>query len=67
MPSKNVGSKRRVGNDAEVPAELARREAQDRSRSKSGTGRARSPIDSMHADAPKRQDNALGHRMKRGT
>jgi hypothetical protein len=30
MPSRNVGSKRRATRDAEVPAELAKREAQDR-------------------------------------
>jgi hypothetical protein len=65
MPSKNVGSKRKNSRDAEVPAELAQREAQDRPSSRSGTGRAESPIDSMHVDAPKRQDNERGHRPKR--
>ena len=65
MPSHNVGKKRRVGTDAEIPAELARREAQDRSRSRTGSGRAQSPIDAMHVDAPKRQENKRGHRAKR--
>jgi hypothetical protein len=65
MSSKNVGKKRRVGNDAEVPAELATREAQDRAGSRTGSGRATSPVDAMHVDAPKRQDNARGHRMKK--
>jgi hypothetical protein len=67
MPSKNIGSKRKAGNDREVPAELSKREAQDRSRSASGSGRARSPVDSMHTDAPRRQDNARGHKQKRSS
>jgi hypothetical protein len=62
MPSHNVGSKRLDTDDAEVPAELAQREAQDRA--KSGEG-PRSPVDSMHVDAPKEQDNARGHKQKR--
>ncbi|HYC51694.1 MAG TPA: hypothetical protein VEB19_11345 [Gemmatimonadaceae bacterium] len=62
MPSDNVGKKRLVGNDVEVPAELARREAQDRSKSSAG---AESPIDSMHVDAPKHQDNKRGHQRDR--
>ena len=65
MPSRNVGSKRQATRDAEVPAELARREAQDRSTGRSGAGRAKSPVDAMHVDAPKRQDNARGHRRKK--
>ena len=65
MPSRNVGTKRKNTRDAEVPAELAKREAQDRSASRSGEGRARSPVDSMHVDAPNRQDNARGHRQKK--
>jgi hypothetical protein len=65
MSSQNVGKKRQVGNDTEIPAELAKREAQDRARSRTGSGRAESPIDSMHVDAPKRQDNKRGHRQKR--
>jgi hypothetical protein len=65
MPSKNVGPKRKSARDAEVPAELAQREAQDRPSSKSGSGRAKSPIDAMHVDAPKQQDNRRGHQQKR--
>ena len=65
MPSRNVGKKRRVGTDAEIPAELAKREAQDRAASRTGSGRAQSPVDSMHVDAPKHQDNTRGHRAKR--
>jgi hypothetical protein len=65
MPSRNVGSKRQTGHDAEVPAELSKREAQDRGGSKSGSGRAKSPVDAMHVDAPKRQENARGHKQKK--
>jgi hypothetical protein len=65
MASKNVGPKRKNARDAEVPAELAQREAQDRSSSKSGSGRAKSPIDALHVDAPKQQDNRRGHQQKR--
>ncbi len=67
MPSRNVGSKRKNTADADIPAELSKREAQDRSSSESGSGRARSPVDAMHVDAPKRQDNARGHRQKKET
>jgi hypothetical protein len=67
MPSKNVGSKRKSSRDTEVPAELAQREAQDRPSSRSGAGRAKSPVDAMHVDAPKRQDNESGHRRKGST
>ena len=67
MASRNVGSKRQNTRDPEVPAELAQREAQDRPRSRSGEGKAESPVDSMHVDAPKQQDNARGHRQKRGS
>ena len=66
MPSRNVGSKRLNSRDAEVPAELAKREAQDRPASKSGDGRAESPIDSMHVDAPRQQKNARGRRQPKG-
>jgi hypothetical protein len=59
MPSDNVGKKRLVGNDSEIPAELAKREAQDRPK---GTGGAESPVDSMHVDAPK-QKNSQGRRQ----
>lgn len=63
MPSRNVGKKRQETDDTEVPAELEQREAQDRPKSERGGG-ARSPVDSMHVDAPKRQDNARGHRQR---
>ena len=65
MPSRNVGSKRKNTPDREVPAEMAKREPQDRSGGRSGEGRARSPVDAMHVDAPKRQDNTGGHRQKK--
>jgi hypothetical protein len=61
MPSDNVGPKRAATDDAEIPAELAQREAQDRAKGRAGEGRAESPVDSMHVDAPKQQDNARGH------
>jgi hypothetical protein len=64
MPSRNIGPKRQDTDDSEVPAELAQREAQDRSKSRTGSGRAKSPVDSMHVDAPKHQDNARGHKQK---
>jgi hypothetical protein len=67
MPSRNVGSKRRNTSDAEVPAELAKREAQDRAGSKAGTGRAKSPVDAMHVDAPPKQENARGNRQRKRT
>lgn len=67
MPSRNIGKKRDTGRDAEVPAELAQREAQDRPKGSAGRGHAESPVDAQHVDAPKRQDNARGHReQKRG-
>jgi hypothetical protein len=62
MPSRNIGKKRDTGRDAEIPAELAQREAQDRAKGDAGVGRAQSPVDSMHVDAPKHQDNARGHK-----
>ena len=61
MPSRRIGSKRDNNRDREIPAELSQREAQNRA---SGSG-AKSPVDSMHADAPKHQDNARGHRVDR--
>ncbi len=67
MPSRNTGSKRQTGRDPEIPAEMSKREAQDRAGSSSGTGRAKSPVDAMHVDAPKRQENARGHRQKKQT
>ena len=65
MPSRNVGSKRKSTPDSEIPAELAQREAQDRPSSRTGAGRAKSPIDAMHVDAPARQENKRGHRQKK--
>jgi hypothetical protein len=59
MPSRYAGSKRKNTKDQEIPAELSRREAQDRS----GRGEMKSPVDAMHVDAPKKQDNARGHKQ----
>ena len=67
MPSRNVGSKRKAAADPEIPAELSKREAQDRPGSRTGDGRSQSPVDAMHVDAPKHQDNARGHRQKKQT
>ena len=61
MPSRNIGKKRDTGDDEEIPAELAQREAQDRAKG-GDPGQARSPIDSQHVDAPRKRDNARGHR-----
>ncbi|MFL5606953.1 MAG: hypothetical protein ACJ8AD_10950 [Gemmatimonadaceae bacterium] len=47
MPSRNVGSKRLTTDDAEVPAELSKREAQDRAKAREGDANPRSPVDSM--------------------
>jgi hypothetical protein len=59
MASDNVGARRQDTDDEEVPAEIpGKREGQDRA---SGSGHARSPVDSMHVDAPSKQDNARGH------
>jgi len=66
VASRNVGSKRLNSRDSEVPAELAKREAQDRSAGKTGEGRAKSPVDSMHVDAPTEQKNTRGHRQRKG-
>jgi hypothetical protein len=52
---------RNPGGDEVVPAEGAKREAQDRAKPRSGAGGARSPVDAMHVDAPKKQDNTRGH------
>lgn len=60
MPGDNVGSKRLESDDQDVPAELSKREAQDRASAEKGGG-SRSPVDSMHVDAPKQQDNKRGH------
>ena len=64
MPSRNVGAKRKTASDAEVPAELSKREAQDRP-GKTAGAHAQSPVDSMHVDAPKKQDNTRGHRANK--
>ena len=55
MPSDNVGKKRLETDDEEVPAELAKREAQDRAKPTPNSGGAKSPVDSMHVDAPKKK------------
>jgi hypothetical protein len=65
MPSKYVGKKRLETHGAEIPAELSRREAQDRPKGSERTGQAESPVDSLHVDAPKQQDNARGHKRRR--
>jgi hypothetical protein len=65
MPSRNIGPKRDTGRDAEIPAELATREAQDRAKGATGRGRAQSPVDAQHVDAPKQQDNARGHKQRK--
>jgi hypothetical protein len=65
MPSRNVGKKRDTGRDAEIPAEMAKREAQDRPKGRRGSGNAQSPVDAQHVDAPKQRDNARGHREQR--
>ena len=63
MASDNVGNRRRDTDDAEVPAEIpGKREGQDRARE---SGDAKSPDDSMHVDAPKKQDNERGHAQER--
>jgi hypothetical protein len=63
MASDNVGERRRDTSDEELPAEIpGKREGQDRA---GGSGNARSPVDSMHVDAPKHQDNARGHAADR--
>ena len=68
MPSRNVGSKRQNTNDPEIPAELAQREAQDRpSSDDTSNHQAKSPVDSMHVDAPKQQDNEHGHKQRKDT
>jgi hypothetical protein len=65
MPSDKADPKRTASGDEEVPAEGAPREAQDRAQARGGAGGARSPVDSMHVDAPKQQDNKRGHAQQR--
>ena len=67
MPRRNVGSKRQNTRDPEAPAELGKREAQDRARNGAGGGRSKSPVDAMHVDAPKHQDDARGHKQRKRT
>ena len=68
MPSRNVGSNPQNTNDPEIPAELAQREAQDRpSSDDTSNHQAKSPVDSMHVDAPKQQDNEHGHKQRKDT
>jgi hypothetical protein len=55
---------RNPGRDPVVPSEDSGREAQDRSKPSASRGGAESAVDSMHVDAPKRQDNARGHRRE---
>ena len=62
MSSRYVGDKRKGSRDREVPAELSKREAQERPGARPGAGGARSPVDSMHVDAEGEQDNARGPR-----
>lgn len=50
------------GNDLDVPTEDRGREAQDRAKPTPRSGGARSPVDSMHVDAPAKQENERGHR-----
>ena len=59
-------------DDEEVAAERdvqesgERREGQDRAKPTGKAGGAKSPVDSMHVDAPKQQDDARGHRQQGG-
>jgi len=58
---------RNPGRDPAVPSEDVGREAQDRPKPSGAAGGARSPVDAMHVDAPKHQDNARGHRIRKNT
>ena len=58
--NKEVAAERNVQESGE------RHEGQDRAKPSEKAGGARSPVDSMHVDAPKKQDNARGHRQKGG-
>ncbi len=64
MSSRYVGSKRLDTNDEDVPAELSRREAQNRAKPSGKSGGAKSPVDSMHVDAPKHPHHAHRSRSK---
>ena len=52
--------------ERDVQSEDMRREGQDRAKPSKNAGGARSPVDRMHVDAPKKQDNARGHRQRGG-
>jgi hypothetical protein len=66
MASEKVGARRQGSDDQEVPAEIpGKREAQDRPGSPSNN--ATSPVDSMHVDAPTKQDNRRGHARDRAS
>jgi hypothetical protein len=48
--------------ERDVQGEDIRREGQDRAAPSDRAGGARSPVDSMHVDAPKQRKNARGNR-----
>lgn len=60
---RNPPRDRNPGQDTEVPSEDHGREAQDRARPTDKSGGAKSPVDSMHVDAPTRQKNQRGGRQ----
>lgn len=66
MPSRNIGRKRDTGRDTEIPAELSKREAQDRAKGATAKGRAQSRVDAQHVDAPRPQDDARVHQQRKG-
>lgn len=55
---------KQVSAERDVQESGERREGQDRAKPSAKAGGAKSPVDSMHVDAPKQQDNARGHRQK---
>lgn len=63
MARGSTGRNRNPGGDKVVPSEETQREAQDRPKNEGGKGGAKSPVDAMHVDAPKKQDNTRGHRQ----
>jgi len=48
--------------ERDVQGEDIRREGQDRANASPNAGGAKSPVDKMHVDAPKKRDNARGHK-----
>ena len=58
MPRRNQGK----SGERNVQGEDIRREGQDRAGSSPNAGGARSPVDKMHVDAPKKQKNARGEK-----